>query len=681
MRILIVDNYDSFTYNLYHLAADVLGQVPLVKKNDELTLAELAALDCDAIILSPGPGHPARERDFGICAEILRSPDIPVLGICLGHQGIGYVSGASVQPAKRVVHGLSSPIFHNGAGLFSELPQGFSAVRYHSLIVASPLPAELEEIAWTSEGEIMALRHRSRPYWGVQFHPESIRSEYGRELFANFIRCSAEYKSDPRSTVHPAWPTYDTPQEDTQPEARRVLHRNFGFYVEPEDVYSSLFSQDANSFWLDSALVQPGLSRHSFMGGSSIPGSFLLDYNARSSQLTIEENGQRTIHQQKLFDYLKSKLSSKVPGPSGQGFHSGFLGYFGYELKGDCGYSIVHSSDLPDSMLLYTPAVLAFDQRERSMHLYFLEDDKPREFQEWEEALECKLRNVRPSPLSTVEAIGPFTPRHSAKSYIEKINQALAELAKGESYEICLTNIFIGPPVQEPLALYRKLRKANPAPYAAFLKFGEVSILSSSPERFLRIAPDGTVTSKPIKGTSPRYDDPALDKQSKQALAASAKDSAEHLMIVDLIRNDLGKVCNPGSVSVPKFSNIESYAHVHQLVSTVQAQLHPECTAIDCLFAAFPGGSMTGAPKARTLEILDRLEEGPRGIYSGCLGYIGLDGCADLNIVIRTLVVTPNATRIGSGGAIVMLSDPAQEFEEMQLKIEPLLRLTVTQNG
>ncbi len=310
------------------------------------------------------------------------------------------------------------------------------------------------------------------------------------------------------------------------------------------------------------------------------------------------------------------------------------------------------------------------------MHLFFLEHVKAGELQQWEEELESNLRKVRPSPPPSVEAIGQFTPRHSAEAYIEKIHQALAELEKGESYEICLTNMFTGPPVQDPLAVYRKLRKTNPAPYAAFLKFGEVSILSSSPERFLRVSPDGIVTSKPIKGTSPRYQDPALDEQSKQALALSIKDSAEHLMIVDLIRNDLGRVCKPGTVSVPKFSNIESYTHVHQLVSTIQGQMRPDCNAIDCLFAAFPGGSMTGAPKARTLEILDRLEEGPRGIYSGCLGYIGLDGCADLNIVIRTLIATPNATRIGSGGAIVILSDPAQECEEMRLKIQPLLRLS-----
>jgi para-aminobenzoate synthetase len=676
MRILIVDNYDSFTYNLYHLAADVLGQVPLLRRNDELTIAGLAALDCDAIVISPGPGHPARERDFGICAEILRSTEIPVLGICLGHQGIGYVSGASVQPAKRVMHGLSSPIFHNGTGLFSELPQGFSAVRYHSLIVASPLPADLEEIAWTREGEIMALRHRSRPFWGVQFHPESIRSECGRELFTNFVRCSSKYASERRRTVHAAWPVREKPQEARPPEARRIFHRSFDFYVEPEDVYSQLFSQDANSFWLDSTMVQAGLSRYSFMGGSSIPGSFLVEYNARLSQLTLEENGARSTHQQKLFDYLSSNLSSKVPGPSEQGFHCGFVGYFGYELKRDCGYSTVHDSELPDSILLYTPAVLAFDQQERSMHLYFLERAKPGELQAWEERLECRLRELRPTPLPTVEAIGPFTPRHTAEAYIEKIHQAIAELEKGESYEICLTNMFTGPPVQQSLAAYRKLRKTNPAPYGAFLKFGEVSILSSSPERFLRVSPDGNLTSKPIKGTSPRHQDPGLDEQSKQSLALSSKDSAEHLMIVDLIRNDLGRVCKPGSVNVPKFSDIESYAHVHQLVSTVQGQLRPECNAIDCLFAAFPGGSMTGAPKTRTLEILDRLEEGPRGVYSGSLGYIGLDGCADLNIVIRTLVVTPNATTIGSGGAIVMLSDPAQEFEEMQLKIRPLLGLT-----
>lgn len=186
MQALIIDNYDSYTFNLYQMIAEVNGVLPLVVRNDEYTWSELECLRCDNIVISPGPGHPKNEADFGICRAALSQATVPVLGVCLGHQGLGYVYGANVINAPEIMHGRLSSIYHTACSLFADIPQKIRVVRYHSLIVEDKLPACLEKIAWTRDGIIMGLRHRERPLWGVQFHPESICTEYGRALLENF---------------------------------------------------------------------------------------------------------------------------------------------------------------------------------------------------------------------------------------------------------------------------------------------------------------------------------------------------------------------------------------------------------------------------------------------------------------------------------------------------------------
>nr|WP_272905328.1 anthranilate synthase component I family protein [Sediminivirga luteola] len=258
--------------------------------------------------------------------------------------------------------------------------------------------------------------------------------------------------------------------------------------------------------------------------------------------------------------------------------------------------------------------------------------------------------------------------------YEAAVRAAQRELVAGESYEICLTTTLTAPspaPADRARELdeYLALRETNPAAYAAFLQLPDgLTVFSSSPERFLRVDAGGCAESRPIKGTAPRVADPAEDARLRDALRQDPKTTAENLMIVDLVRNDLGRVSRSGSVEVPDLMAVQTLPHVHQLYSTVRGLLRPGLNALDAVRACFPGGSMTGAPKERTCEIIDRLETGPRGIYSGALGWLGFDGAADLSIVIRTAVRQNGLLRIGSGGAIVLGSDPNAEYREMLLK-------------
>jgi len=186
MLTLLIDNYDSFTYNLFQLLAEENGEEPIVVHNDEADWGELSRRRFDNVVLSPGPGRPERRRDFGVCAEAIRHCEVPLLGVCLGHQGIGWVHGGRVVRAPEPLHGRIRPVVHAGASLFAGIPARFEATRYHSLCLERPLPSELEEIAWADDGVPMAVAHRSRPQWGVQFHPESVATEHGRRLLANF---------------------------------------------------------------------------------------------------------------------------------------------------------------------------------------------------------------------------------------------------------------------------------------------------------------------------------------------------------------------------------------------------------------------------------------------------------------------------------------------------------------
>ena len=668
MRTLLIDNYDSFTFNLFHLLGEVNGDEPIVVRNDELSWDEVAALAVDNVVISPGPGRPEHRRDVGVSLDVLQRAEVPVLGVCLGHQALAHVAGGAIDHAPTVMHGRLSEIHHDGYGLFAGIPQGFAAVRYHSLAVGA-VPATLRVTAWTPEEVVMGLAHRSRPLWGVQFHPESISTEHGGALLRNFRDLTYAQRRRPSRAARPAARMTAGP---------RVRHRTLTAWRDPEAVFVALYGDRDHAVWLDSARAEPGLARFSFMGAPDGPLGQVVRYDVATGVLSVDRAGEREELRECVLDYCERELTRlRADAPELPfDFTCGFAGYLGYELKAEHGGTLAHRSPLPDAALVFCDRLIAFDHDERRVHLLALADGTGAgAAEDWLATTERRLEGVAPPapPAPAVPGALTFAAREGRDAYLANIGACLHEIVEGETYEVCLTTELHSDGAIDPLAAYRSLRARNPAPYAALLRLGDVSVLSSSPERYLRVDRERIVESKPIKGTAPRAAHPLEDAYRAAALRDDDKSRAENLMIVDLVRNDLGRVCTLGSVEVPTLMAVESYATVHQLVTTVRGRLRDDASAIDCIRAAFPGGSMTGAPKLRTMEIIDRLEGGPRGPYSGALGFLSVNGTADLSIVIRTLVASPDGLRIGSGGAIVAASDPDAEHDEMLLKARAVL--------
>ncbi len=292
--------------------------------------------------------------------------------------------------------------------------------------------------------------------------------------------------------------------------------------------------------------------------------------------------------------------------------------------------------------------------------------------------MRCRNVEVFDHPETPRVARTPSAPRLEVpEDYAKAFSQVQQELRAGNSYEVNLTYRRDVDSDLDPAEAYLRLRERNPAPYAGFLQHGHVRLLSSSPERYAAIDRNRMIETKPIKGTTPRGATAEEDAQLRDQLASDPKIRAENLMIVDLLRNDLAMVCEPGSVSVPALMEVESYESVHQLVSTVRGRLRDDVTSVRALRSLFPAGSMTGAPKLRTMRIIEDVESSPRGVYAGAFGWISGDGRADLGVVIRSLVATPLVDgwryRFGTGGGITVRSDVAEEYAESRWKSDRLL--------
>ena len=796
-RILLLDFYDSFTYNLSSLLRASTGAVVDVVPHDHYsTLSDLEAdlVYYDAVVIGPGPGSPDDIADIGVAKALWTSlPDsslLPIFGVCLGLQSLCIAYGGQLKKLRVVKHGIISEVTHVGQDIFTGVGQ-VKAVRYHSLHVDMLGDgSKIQTLAWTTdEGEngqvLMAAKHVTRPYWAVQYHPESICTEGGGDsVVRNWWKLAQQWNATHRRSLRR--PELRSRRQSKRPLSllKSAIQRKRGEkdindisisengivsyttivapQLHPTQICESLGAEnERNQFlFLDSAAA-PG--RYSIIGVLSNESSQIIRYHATDRHLQMSTLGESLQILKKvdlsfgvsIWEYLAQFMSNRRVGGSGgpqeSPFWGGLIGYISYEMG-------VNSLDLPvqprirgrpDIQLIYLQRSIAIDTWSGTVYIQTLRDAD----HGWLDEMKAKLQlaadmAMTPSPTPPLnarsggaiekalscpsqlaDALEKATKpsdtvtviRPQKEKYIEDIHQCQRYLAEGHSYELCLTaltQIHLPSPPPSPWALFTNLRSRNPAPYSAYMKLLDVTIVSSSPERFLSWSREGVCQLRPIKGTVKRNSTTTLE-YAKSILHAQ-KEMAENLMIVDLIRHDLHQLAHEGSVTVRKLMRIEEYKTVYQLVSVIEGTVgtydsidsHDETThssggressqvpsqsapvtGFDVLARSLPPGSMTGAPKKRSVQLLAGMEDEERGIYSGVMGYWSVCGAGDWSVTIRTAFKyddeneegaesanlgssqpantnkKPEIWRIGAGGAITALSDPEEEWDEMEVKL------------
>ncbi|KKM08951.1 aminobenzoate synthetase [Clostridiales bacterium PH28_bin88] len=442
-----------------------------------------------------------------------------------------------------------------------------------------------------------------------------------------------------------------------------------------------LFRDEPHSFFLDSGMDHEKLGQYSFIGSSPF-----LVFKSRRQEVQVLQGAERVELQGNPLDLLRNYYQRyQIENPTSLPFVGGIVGYFGYDLNLQVErLPSINPDDLevPDCLLGFYDSVIIYDHRENRVYIAgtgLPETDLAKALQKAQEKIhELKLR-IENASFTGVELPDPppggvlLTSNFTREAYCRAVQRAIDYIYAGDIYQVNLSQRFTAEFAGDPAGLYRHLRDINPAPFASFLNFHDVVVVSSSPERFLKLT-GGMVETRPIKGTRPRGKTPEEDRALREELCNSVKDRAELVMIVDLERNDLGRVCEPGSVQVTELFTLEEYATVYHLVATIKGKLREDKDVIDLLKASFPGGSITGAPKIRSMEIIEELEPTKRNIYTGSIGYLGFDGDADLNIVIRTIIIKDNKAYFQVGGGIVADSVPEKEYQETLDKAKALMR-------
>jgi len=449
---------------------------------------------------------------------------------------------------------------------------------------------------------------------------------------------------------------------------------------EPQAAFSTLMRQ-RSPFFLDSALRMRRLGRYSFVGAEPF-----LTIRAKGREVTISgEGGERResgnpfgILRRILAEYdmlgRESQSAAQAPVP----FVGGAVGYFAYDL---CHHveklpdTTIDDINLPDMYFAFYDVMVGYDLFARKCYII----GNPFSRGENIEGRMARLRRslsrarTRTARLRRTAAGGSIRSNFTKAEYLDAVQACKEYIAAGDIFQVNLSQRFETELKVSPAELYLRLRRINPAPFACYIGFDDMAVVSSSPERFLKVT-GRHVETRPIKGTRPRRKSAAFNARMRRELLNSEKDNAELAMIVDLERNDIGRVCSYGTVRVTEPRVLEAHPTVYHLVATVEGELHEGFDIIDLLKACFPGGSITGAPKIRAMEIIDELEPTKRSVYTGAIGYISSNGCMDLNIAIRTFIVNGKRAFFQVGGGIVADSEPESEYDETLDKAKALIQ-------
>lgn len=439
-----------------------------------------------------------------------------------------------------------------------------------------------------------------------------------------------------------------------------------------ESIFSN-FAKEESSAFLNSSL-ETDAARYSFIG---VGPFFKLESRGNDISLNIEGAGHR--FKGNPFEVLRSSLNAyKIENTSSFPFVGGGIGYFSYDLKNLLEELPKNAADdlhLADIYFVFYRALVIFDKlTPGKIYISALDFPGGKSAHGTIEEIKEIIENTKPLPSRLEKNNGkvPLESNFTKGKYIESVEKVLEHIKAGDIYQACLTQRFKTSWPHEAYQLYLKLNDINPSPFSSFLNTGKSSIISSSPELFLR-RKGNAIETRPMKGTRARGKTQEEDSLIKNELEKSQKDISELLMIVDLERNDLGRIAIPGSIKVTEQRRIEPYSTVYQTIAVIQGEIPPDADNIDIIKAAFPGGSITGCPKIRAMEIIDSLEPNVRGIYTGAIGYISFHDNMDLNIAIRTMVKKNKDLYFGVGGGIVSDSDPLAEYEETLVKAKALI--------
>ncbi|KAI9570281.1 ADC synthase [Boletus coccyginus] len=756
-RILLVDSYDSFTFNLASLCrkAAPSSQIYIIK-NDELALSELLPFlqYFSAVIVGPGPGSPDVAADIGVVKHLWKLDEhhlLPIFGVCLGLQSLATECGATIKRLPVVKHGQVSVVEHTGTDIFKGVGI-VEAVRYHSLHAQLNGVEDLDVLAWSSddfgiEKTVMALKHSQDPFWAVQYHPESVLTRGGGlEVMMNFWRLARSWNATRGRRIHSwdsttaarfglPWPNPYPPLVSTHPSSPgTVLTSSLHLPGMNAVAVCELFGakDEASPFVMLESLAQPG--RFTIIGCLH-PSSPRITYSIGDGSLSLHIGDSVShIHLEShdIWSWLSSFMSERkvCNGSPDSPFWGGLIGYLSYELGveslGVPSTAAPAEKRHPDVNLVFVERSIILDSKTDIIYLQSIIDNDEEWLAETAERLKLGLDYTTHShinvPFSTKVRPSMATVILPNKElYISRINIAKEYLYAGESYELCITantRVVLNDPIthkdfqhSSSWERYKHLRGLNPAPHSGFLRLHPTTLLASSPERFLSFSrpPGSTYQLRPIKGTVRKG--PGITRAAaEQALRGSVKEVAENLMIVDLIRHDLYNVVGE-DVDVTQFCKVEEYKTVWQLVSVIQGRPAEGADEPDSRHAngalgwellrrSLPPGSMTGAPKKRSVKILQTLEDNERSVYSGVFGYWCVGGGGDWSVTIRSCfkyddrynrMSVPSSPKtaesvsttdphveewiMGAGGAITALSDPQAEWDEMTVKLQSVLRV------